>query len=152
MSVYKSIKGKTISPASGKILDVDFRIPDAQNKVLNGFMLTLIFKWNAGVIYTTHPAVFIWHQSSRASLAERVSLLSSVSILITWIWRNIDFCRTELKSPDTFPSYKLEVFLIVKVLLPITFLLTAIMSRFHFEFGTISSPNKNCITVITIET
>lgn len=44
MSVYKSIKGKTISPASGKILDVDFRIPDAQNKVLHGFMLTLIFK------------------------------------------------------------------------------------------------------------
>ena len=36
-------------------------------------------------IYTAHPAVFIWHQSSRASLAERVSLLSSVSILITWI-------------------------------------------------------------------
>lgn len=34
----------------------------------------------------SHPAVFIWHQSSRASLAERVSLLSSVSILITWIW------------------------------------------------------------------
>lgn len=33
MSVYKSIKGKAISPASGKILDVDFRIPDAQNKL-----------------------------------------------------------------------------------------------------------------------
>ena len=33
-----------------------------------------------------HPAVFIWHQSSRASLAERVSRLSSVLILITWIW------------------------------------------------------------------
>lgn len=37
---------------------------------------------------TTHPAVFIWHQSSSASLAERVSRLSSVLILITWIWGN----------------------------------------------------------------
>lgn len=33
MSVYKGVKGKTISPASGKVLDVDFRIPDAQYRV-----------------------------------------------------------------------------------------------------------------------
>lgn len=33
----------------------------------------------------SHPAVFIWHHSSRASLAERFSLLSSVSTLISWI-------------------------------------------------------------------
>lgn len=37
-----------------------------------------------------HPAVFIWHHKSRASLAERVSLLSSVSILMTWICEQIN--------------------------------------------------------------
>ena len=32
-----------------------------------------------------HPAVFIWHHSSRASLADFFSLLSSVSTLMSWI-------------------------------------------------------------------
>lgn len=41
----------------------------------------------------SHPAVFIWHHSNSASLAERVSLLSSVSILITWI------CQREIRIP-----------------------------------------------------
>lgn len=33
VSMYESVKGKTIPPASGKILDVDLRIPDAQIKL-----------------------------------------------------------------------------------------------------------------------
>lgn len=33
----------------------------------------------------THPAVFIWHHRSRASLADFFSLLSSVSTLMSWI-------------------------------------------------------------------
>lgn len=48
-------------------------------------------------LFIAHPAVFIWHQSSRASLAERVSRLSSVSILITWIWK-----RTQQGNSSVF--------------------------------------------------
>lgn len=32
-----------------------------------------------------HPAVFIWHHNSSASLADFFSLLSSVSTLMSWI-------------------------------------------------------------------
>lgn len=33
-----------------------------------------------------YPAVFIWHQRSKASLADFVSLLSTSSIVMSWIW------------------------------------------------------------------
>lgn len=52
---------------------------------------------------SAHPAVFIWHQSSSASFAERVSLLSSVSILITWIWSSEQ--RRWKWSTDTFSNF-----------------------------------------------
>lgn len=104
MSVYEGIKGKAVSPASGEVLDVDLRVPGRgeifccfkckpwRTSVLTlSYQLGTLYKWSRNPLFlfyyfTAHPAVFIWHQSSRASLAERVSLLSSVSILITWIW------------------------------------------------------------------
>ena len=33
-----------------------------------------------------YPAVFIWHHSNKASLADFVSLLSTSSIMMSWIW------------------------------------------------------------------
>lgn len=34
-----------------------------------------------------YPAVFIWHHSNKASLADLVSLLSTSSIMMSWIWQ-----------------------------------------------------------------
>lgn len=44
------------------------------------------FRVRGHQVLCTDPAVFIWHQSSRASLADFFSLLSSVSTLMSWIW------------------------------------------------------------------
>lgn len=81
--VNEGIERHSITPAGGEVVDVDVRIAVKHKRERSDIKNTNTLK---SFIWTlTHPAVFIWHHSSRASLAERFSLLSSVSTLMSWI-------------------------------------------------------------------
>lgn len=43
-----------------------------------------------------YPAVFIWHQSNRASLADFVSLLSVSSTVMSWIYNYSKLCMINI--------------------------------------------------------
>lgn len=81
--VNEGVERHSVAPAGGEVVDVDVRISvkhkGERSDVTDADTLKS-FIWTV-----THPAVFIWHHRSRASLAERFSLLSSVSTLMSWI-------------------------------------------------------------------
>ena len=92
--VDEGVEGQAVPPTGGEVLDVHLWVPEAGIGIWGGGQQTTPINmgpgggWGGVLVFGggSHPAVFIWHQSSRASLAERVSRLSSVLILITWIW------------------------------------------------------------------
>lgn len=81
--VNEGIERHSITPAGGEVVDVDVRIAVKHKRERSDIRNTNALKSFTWTF--THPAVFIWHHSSRASLAERFSLLSSVSTLMSWI-------------------------------------------------------------------
>lgn len=81
--VDEGVESHSIAPAGGEVVDVDVGIAVKHKPELSDIKDSSTF---VSLFWTsTHPAVFIWHHRSSASLAERFSLLSSVSTLMSWI-------------------------------------------------------------------
>lgn len=81
--VNEGVERHSVTPAGGEVVDVDVGIAVKHKRERSD--ITDMNTLKTLVWTVTHPAVFIWHHSSRASLAERFSLLSSVSTLMSWI-------------------------------------------------------------------
>lgn len=107
--MHNGVEGQPISPAGGEVVHIDVGVPINRP----GKTVSRSRPWSAtrGRIPSVwflepirpllrslsasppprprsrqpHPAVFIWHHSSKASLADFFSLLSSVSTLMSWI-------------------------------------------------------------------
>ncbi len=81
--VDEGVESHSIAPAGGEVVDVDVGIAVKHKPELSDMEDSSTF--GSWFWTSTHPAVFIWHHRSSASLAERFSLLSSVSTLMSWI-------------------------------------------------------------------